>query len=128
MSRQKLPIPLTCSPQVENGRCIHSFDNGACELPDQFMCPLFLYFEQQHPEKIGDAPKEIVDRILNEKPITLDYEHGKKKTTGAVPEKRPKRATARGASKPRTAKVAVRHGKGQPVPPRKQRSRNRQSG
>jgi hypothetical protein len=35
--RKKLPIPLTCRPQIEEGKCVHGLDNGACELPDQFM-------------------------------------------------------------------------------------------
>ena len=69
--RKKLPIPLTCTPQVQDGKCIHGFDNGACKLPDQFVCPYFLWFEREHPEKVGDAPKEIVDQILAEQPISL---------------------------------------------------------
>jgi hypothetical protein len=35
-NRKKLPIPLTCRPQIEEGKCVHGLDNGACELPDQF--------------------------------------------------------------------------------------------
>jgi hypothetical protein len=69
--RKKLPIPLTCSPQIQDGKCVYGFDNGACKLPEQFMCPYYLWFEKTHPEKIGDAPKEMLDRIRAEQPISL---------------------------------------------------------
>jgi hypothetical protein len=74
--RKKLPIPLTCNPQVQDGKCIHGFDNGACRLSNQFMCPYYLWFEREHPEKVGDAPKEIVDQILVEQPISLGIPAG----------------------------------------------------
>ena len=70
-SRKKLPIPLTCNPRIEDGRCIHSYDNGACKLPDQFMCPYWLWYEREHPDKVGDAPQEMIERIRNIPPASL---------------------------------------------------------
>jgi hypothetical protein len=28
---------LTCHPQIADGKCVHGLDNGACELPTEFM-------------------------------------------------------------------------------------------
>jgi hypothetical protein len=35
--RKRLPIPLTCHPEIVDGKCVHGLDNGACELPTEFM-------------------------------------------------------------------------------------------
>jgi hypothetical protein len=69
--RSKLPIPLTCIPQVVQGKCTHALDSGACELSEQFMCPYWLLYAQQNPDKVGAIPKELMDRVRSTKPIKI---------------------------------------------------------
>lgn len=123
--RKKLPIPLTCTPQVQDGKCIHGFDNGACKLPDQFMCPYYLWFEREHPEKVGDAPKEIVDMILAEQPISLsipagllqirvkykldgEVEHGKTKKSGRFAEENRKKTGRKASTRSRRVQLSAK--------------------
>jgi hypothetical protein len=139
--RKKLPIPLTCQPQIQEGKCIHGFDNGACKLPGQFMCPYYLWYEKTYPDKVGEVPKEMVDVIEAEKPLELvwpvamlaearkkmDGEHGK---DAGEPQRspKPKKALKSGGKKRSTPAKAEENKGGRkrariPVPTaRKQRT------
>lgn len=68
-----LPIPLTCGGPFVNaeGRCSHGLENGSCDLPDQFMCPIYLRFEIDNPTKVGDVPEDLVQKFRSIKPVPL---------------------------------------------------------
>jgi len=83
-SKKELPIPLTCTPDIRDGTCSHGLEGGSCDLPDQFMCPFFLWYVKQPEnaaESSGDVSIPLLNRVRAEVPVSASdvLNTGKKK-------------------------------------------------